>query len=257
MELSVLSTSLPLPLADALRAIVGLRFNCVDLVARQERPAVESEALAESGLRVRCVALGRDLQGGARLDDSDVDGRRRAVEQVQAQLRDAALLGAEFAYLVPCPRAEGLAAFADACTALSAAARRLMLWLCIEPLPGSALSSAAATLEWLRAAELEQARLLLDVGHCLISGEDPAHVAHTAGARLGYVHFDDNDGQGDLHWPLLTGRLSAAVLRELFATLRAMDFQGGLALELSSKLPEPLANLAASKSVLEEVMNER
>jgi sugar phosphate isomerase/epimerase len=254
MELSVLLTSLPLPLREALHEAVRLGFRCVDLVAQQERPTAECEALAESGLRVRCVALGRDLQDGARLDAADVAVRRRAVDQVQAQLSDAARLGAEFAYVVPCARPENLAAFADACAVLGAAARRRMLWLCIEHMPGTALASAAATLDWLRTSGLEQVRLLLDVGHCLMSGEDPAHVVRAAQDTLAYVHLDDNDGQGDLHWPLLSGRLSAAMLRELFAALRAIGFGGGVALELNRTLSEPLQNLAASKGIVDEIL---
>jgi sugar phosphate isomerase/epimerase len=227
----------------------------VDLVAEEARRESDCEALADSGLRVRCVALGRALRDGARLDDPDLARRRDAVEQVKAQLADAGRLGAEFAYLVP--GLQDLDAFADSCAVLAAAAAQRMIQLCIEPMPGTPLASAAATLAWLRTSALERVKLLLDVGHCLISGEDSAQVVQTAGATLAYVHLDDNDGVGDLHWPLLTGRLTETMLRELFAALRAARFRGGIALELHSQLSEPLDNLAASKALIDAMNNER
>src|SRR5437764_383609 len=71
-------------------------------------------------------------------------------------------------------------------------------------------------------------------GHCLISGEDAGAVVRRAGGRLGYVHLDDNDGAGDLHWPLLTGRLTRRDLEGLAAALREVNYCGGVALELNA-----------------------
>jgi sugar phosphate isomerase/epimerase len=251
MNLSVLATSLPLPLPSALRELARLGFACVDVVAVVERDETDREALADAGLVVGCVALGRGLPEGCRLDTADVELRRRAVAEVQKQLADAAYLGAKSAYLVPGKDAHGLVSFADACAHLAAFARGRMIELCVEPMPGSALPSAAVTLDWLRTLRLEAVKLLLDVGHCLISGEEPARVVEQAADRLGYVHLDDNDGHGDLHWPLLTGQLTEEQLRALFAALRGADYAGGIALELNASLPEPARNLSASKAVAE------
>ncbi len=250
MDLSVLLTSLPLPFAAALQEVVRLGFRNIDLVAQANRDDADVEALAESGLRVRCARLGH----GLRLDAPVIEGRRQAVEQAKAQLSDAARLGAEFAYLVPGTRAEDLDAFADACRALASAAGRRMVRLCVEPMPGSALSSAIATLAWLQADELVEVGLLLDVGHCLISGEDPAAVVRAAGERLSYIHLDDYDGCSDLHWPLLTGRLTEAGLREFGAALRMLRFRGGIALELNPMVPTAAENLAASKAIAQRAL---
>jgi sugar phosphate isomerase/epimerase len=252
MDLSVLSTSLPLALPESLRALAELGFRCVDLVACQERPAADCEALAETGLRVRCMSLGRDLRDGARLDDPEAPGQARALAQVSAQLTDAARLGAEFAYVVPCATRASLDAFTAACAELATAAAKRMVRLCVEPMPGTALPSAAATLDWLQTPGLERVGLLLDVGHCLISREDPAQLVRRAGAVLAYVHLDDNDGQGDLHWPLLTGQLTGVVLRDVFVALREIAFRGGVALELNPRLPDPLANLRSSLAIARE-----
>ena len=93
-------------------------------------------------------------------------------------------------------------------------------------------------------------KLLIDVGHCLISREDPAKLIRAAGSRLGYIHFDDNDGQDDLHWPLLTGVCTEAVLRDTTSTLAECGYQRTLCLELNSELPEPLENLTSGNELL-------
>src|SRR5207253_2512966 len=97
----------------------------------------------------------------------------------------------------------------------------------------------SSTLEWLQSAGLENVQLLLDLGHCLISCEDPYQIATQAGTRLGYVQLDDNDGANDVHWPLLSGALTEAMLRNLLELLRDRKFRGGIALELNAKLEHP------------------
>jgi sugar phosphate isomerase/epimerase len=249
VNLSALLTSLPLPLPAALGALADLGFAAVDVVPGGW-DAADREALADSGLIVCCAAVGRDLPEGCTLDMADLAGRRCGVQVVERQLIEAAQLGARFAYLVPGPDPQGLLRFADSCAQLAAFAERRMMRLCVENMPGRVLPSAAAVLDWLAQPGLEPVGLLLDVGHCLISSEDPARLVGQAGDRLGYVHLDDNDGRSDLHWPLLTGRLTAMHLRDLFAALRATDFSGGVALELNPSLPDPVRNLSASREIV-------
>ena len=83
-----------------------------------------------------------------------------------------------------------------------------------------------------------------------MSGEDPATVIANAGEKLGYVHFDDNDGISDLHLSLLDGVMTD---ESLLATLRALDavgYKGAVSLELSPALPKPARALAESHDVL-------
>ena len=98
---------------------------------------------------------------------------------------------------------------------------------------------------WLERVGHGNLALLLDVGHCLISREDPADVIGRACPRLGYVHLDDNDGAGDLHWPLLTGRLTERVLQATLAALAASGYRGALALELHPENPDPVGALGS------------
>ncbi|HWG44489.1 MAG TPA: sugar phosphate isomerase/epimerase [Gemmataceae bacterium] len=254
-HLAAFATSLPGDFAPVLAQLVVLGFTHVDLVAEIDRPGEQLEALADSGLLVSCMALGRNLPAGHTLDAADVGLRRATLESLQRQVADAARLGATTAYLVPGMQADetALTCFADGCALLAdyAAARRIRL--CVEHVPSRALSTAAQTLDWLAQIGHEQLGLLLDVGHCLISDEDAATVVRRAGARLGYVHLDDNDGVGDLHWPLLTGRLRQQQLVELMVALRTIGYGGLLSLELNPANVEPIEALREGKAIVERI----
>jgi sugar phosphate isomerase/epimerase len=248
-------TSLPLDFPEAVAAVARLGFTHVDVVALADRPAAHLDALADSGLVVSCGALGRDLPPGHRLDAADVSTRRTALRLVERQVADLGQLGAHCAYLTPPADAgeAGLPAFAEACGLLADYAAQRMVRICVEPIPGRLLPDVRTTLAWLETAGHPDLKLLLDVGHCLISGEVPAVAAHEAKARLGYVHLDDNDAQADLHWPLLTGRLTAEMLDDLAAVLRETGWCGGLALELNAGNSDPVGALRDGKVIAEGV----
>src|SRR5262245_37024600 len=147
MFLSVLLPSFGTDFAGALGCAVEMGFTHVDVVGLVERPDVEREALADSGLLVACAAIGRDLPDGCTLDACAVDQRRQAVALMMRQLADAANLGATHAYIVPgLDRSnEGLACFAEGCALLADHAGQRMITLCLEHIPGRALAGAADT----------------------------------------------------------------------------------------------------------------
>jgi sugar phosphate isomerase/epimerase len=253
--LAAFATSLPGDFAAVLGQIAALGFSHVDLVAEVDRPAEQRDELADSGLRVSCLSLGRQLPLDHSLDASDVGVRRAALALLQRQVADAAQLGATTAYLVPGldGSATALTCFAEGCALLAdyAAARKVRL--CIEHVPGRALPTAAATLHWLQQIGHPHLGLLLDVGHCLISGEDAADIVRRGGQRLGYVHLDDNDGIGDLHWPLLTGCLTQQHLADVMMALREIRYQGALALELNLSNSDPAEALRNGKRIVERL----
>ena len=78
--LSAMLTSLPLDFEPALTQIAALGFTHVDLVGTVDRPALHLEALANSGLLVGCVAVGRGLPDHLTLDSADLASRRKAIE---------------------------------------------------------------------------------------------------------------------------------------------------------------------------------
>lgn len=247
MYVSVLLSSFSSDFASAARQAARLGFERVDVTAVSDRPLEDLEALAETGLLVSCAALGRDLPAGHAVDAPAVATRREVLEILKRQVADAARLGATHAYLIPGtdPSREGLARFGEVCRLLADFASQRMVKVCVEPIPGRALPTATGTMAWLRDLGHPNLALLLDVGHCFISGENPARVIDQAGPLLGYVHLDDNDGVQDLHWPLLTGRLTEALLRETVVSLHRIGYTGALSLEIAN----------AEYAVIEECKN--
>jgi sugar phosphate isomerase/epimerase len=126
--------------------------------------------------------------------------------------------------------------------------------LCVEHIPGRALPTVAQALAWLERVDHDNLALLLDVGHCLISEEDPSQAVVQAGRRLGYVHLDDNDSVGDLHWPLLTGRLTSDMLEAVLTVLELGGYAGGVALELNPENPDPVRALREGREVVRQIV---
>jgi sugar phosphate isomerase/epimerase len=255
MHVAAVLTSLPDDFGPAARRAAALGFTHVDVVARGQRDPEDLEALADTGLVVGCAALGRGLLPGHVPDAPAVDVRRAVLEELQRQVADAARLGATRAYLVPGtdPGTEALARFGELCTLLADFAGRRMVRLCVEHFPGRALPTVAATVEWLDAIGHANLGLLLDVGHCLISREDPARAVSRAGPRLGHVHLNDNDGMNDSHRPLLSGCLTEAVLRETIAALWAAGYDGGVGLEFRPDNGDPEDALRQGKALVERL----
>jgi sugar phosphate isomerase/epimerase len=255
MHYSVLLPSLPMSFEEAIAQAAALGFTHVDVVALTERPASHREALAEHGLLVSCASVGRGLPEGQTLDAVSIGDRRAALDAMKRHIADAAELGATHAYVIPGTDSstDALLRFGEACGLLADHAAERRVRLCLEHIPGRALARADATLEWLERLNHPNLRLLLDVGHCLISGEDAAETVKRAGRRLGYIHFDDNDGQGDLHWPLLTGRLTEPQLRDVLTALRDIRHDAALTLELSPENADPVGALREGKQVLKRL----
>ena len=256
MHQSVMLTSLPLEFEPAVRQAAALGFTHVDPIALAERPASHCEALADTGMIVSCMPLGRGLPEGQTLDAASVGDRRAALETMKRQVADAARLGATHCYLIPGlePGADALARYSEAAIVLADFAVGRRMKLCVEHIPGRALPTGMGTLSWLDQLGHENLFLLLDIGHCLISGEEPAAVLRTAGNRLGYIHFDDNDGVGDLHWPLLSGKLTEPMLRETIGALQEIGYRNALCLELNAGNDDPLEALRRSKVILDGLL---
>jgi len=113
------------------------------------------------------------------------------------------------------------------------------------------LPSTAAVLDLLQRIGHANLGLLLDIGHCLLSNEHAPAVVTRAKDRLFYVHLDDNDGVSDLHWPLLTGRLTEKLLRATLESLRREAYAGGLSLELRAENAEAAEGLRKGRELVQ------
>ena len=237
---------------DALRQVRDLGFDFIDIQPSHQR-ALETRLLAqELGLRVSCVGASFAMPAGAALDHAAESRRALAIERVSSAIAHAADIGAETVYVIPGGDTEGdaLERFGDSLARLAATAATYKIKLAIEHFPGTALPTAAETLEFIHRIGQDNLYLLYDSGHIQISGEDPATVIANAGDRLGYIHFDDNDGVNDLHWSLLDGLMTVESLAGTLRALDAVGYRGALSLELSPALSKPAKALSESRDAL-------
>lgn len=237
---------------DMLRQVREIGFEFIDIQPMHQR-TMESRLLAqELGLRVSCVGASFGMPAGAALDHAETGKRELAIDHVRSAIAHAAGIGAEIVYVIPGSDSQpaALERYQDSVLRLAADAADLGIKLAVEHFPGMALPTAAETLAFIHGADHDNLFLLYDSGHIQMSGEDPATVIANAGEKLGYVHFDDNDGLSDLHWSLLDGVMTD---ESLVATLRALDavgYEGALSLELSPALANPGKALSDSLDVL-------
>ncbi len=176
-----------------------------------------------------------------------------AISHTERVLAYAAELGAGTVYAVPGADASGAAMvrYGRVLAEMAERAQALGMKLCVEHFPGLALSTVAATLEFLSEVDHPNLYLLFDLGHAQMGeGEDPAAAIESAGPRLGYVHLDDNDGEGDLHWSLLDGVLTEEALGAIFTALGPSPYTGPVSLELNPNLPDPATALNASRNIV-------
>lgn len=232
--------------------MADLGFAWIDIQPQMlATPEVRAHA-TNLGLGVASVGASFGLPDGAALDSEDAAARATALAHVAQSCTHAASLGASAAYVIPGMDASraALARFADSMAAAAEQAQSCGVRLCIEHFPGRALDTAGATLRFVESVAHPNLYLLYDSGHIQMRNEDPASVIERAGNRLGYVHLDDNDGVGDLHWALLDGMMTEATLERTFSALESVGYSGPVSLELSPQLPDPVTALAASATLV-------
>jgi len=245
------------PENENLQQMAELGFSWIDIQPSM-LATTQSRMLARKlGLRISCVGASFGIPADAALDSPSPETRAAALAHMERSLEHAAALGAGAAYVIPGLDAgkDALRCYGDTVAAAAEMAQGHGIKLGIEHFPGRALDTAVATLEFVRSVGHPNLYLLYDSGHIQISGEDPATIIHDAGSRLGYVHLDDNNGQGDLHWSLLDGAMTAESLHQTFAALDAIGYDGGVSLELNSALPDPLAALTSSREIVSRYSN--
>ena len=254
MELSCCLWALGGDGEEQLSAVAEAGFDRIDIRPDALQGTAARNRARALGLEVNCIAAAHGLPEGVSLDNAATTAR--AQEHIGEALEHGADLGADTAYLVSewdiSPG--GLACYGRAVTALAEEAAALDLKLCIEPFPDRALTTVASTLDFLQGIGHPNLYVLFDLGHVQIAGEDPEDSIEMAGAQLGYVHLDDNDGQGDLHLPLLEGILTQEVLERTFAALHRISYPGAVSLELSDKLPDPLGGLVGGRKLTEPLL---
>jgi sugar phosphate isomerase/epimerase len=221
----------PGPVDRMLESVKQTAFHFVDVEPATLDAPGALDTLKRLGLKVSCVALDHELPAECSWE-RDGEGAVRMTRALESAIVKAESLGATTGYIAPCKQRKQLARFRDAAAQLAQFAAGHNVKLCVEHAPGRALSGARETLAWVEGIGQPNLYLLLDVGHTLITREKAWEIAEAAGARLGYVQLDDNDGKKDLHWPLLDGVLRREELLRTLETLKRIGYQGTLGLEL-------------------------
>jgi sugar phosphate isomerase/epimerase len=256
MKISALTTSLPVPLPQAISKLAEAGFGWIDVPPTAAARDIR-RLISDLGLHLGCVGLEREMPGAFDLASESEADRQAAVDYFRGALDATAEMSVCAGYITP-PQAtdettRGL--WNDSLQQLAEHALECSVDLCIEHFPTRLLHSGQETLEWLEQMGVPSLKLLIDVGHCLISREDPAELIRAAGSQLGYIHFDDNDGEGDLHWPLLTGVCTEEVLRSTLSALVDCGYDRTLCLELNPELDSPLKNLTSGNELLAKLMS--
>jgi sugar phosphate isomerase/epimerase len=163
MQRAVLLPDTP-DLAAALARAVAAGCTHVEIEALPDRPADHLDALADSGLFVACVRIGRGL------GRESADERRLALDRQKRQITDGARLGATLALLTPSDDAIN---FVEGCILLAAFATARGVQLVVLPEPGTTVPDCQTALALLPDA----------VSIALSEGDD----AGAAGGRLAYL----------------------------------------------------------------------
>jgi sugar phosphate isomerase/epimerase len=252
MNLSCCVWALSGPEEDMLASLADVGFTWIDVRPLDLTRESSQARVRELALRVSCIGASFGLPEGVTLDSTDDQINGEALDHIEKALAHGAKLGALAAYVVPGldPGREALAGYARSLVAAADKAAALGLKLCIEHFPGRALPTATVTLDFIQEIGHPNLYLLFDIGHIQISGEDPAAIIEAAGARLGYVHLDDNNGRDDQHLSLLDGVLTETTLRRTLAALKKIGYNGAISLELNPNLPDPLKALKQSREVV-------
>jgi sugar phosphate isomerase/epimerase len=205
---------------------------------------------------VACVAAGHLLPNGSSLEAIDEAAREVACAHVLASFNEALNLGAQVVYVAaPALGPGNRKRYGQSMIILADRAKAVGLQLCMEPSPHSELPSIASMVDFIEEIGHDNLYVLLDVGHCLIANEDPPSAVTRCGSSLGYVHFDDNDGNSDLHLALTDGILTHKIICETLSAIHESPYRGPIAVEGKLTLLDPTTAMAKSLHILRECID--
>ena len=251
MKVSCCIWGLPLPEADTVQRLSQMGFDGLDVRPSTLEVGARRDPTAMP-LPVNCLAASFGLPEEAGLDQQDGLARTGAVAYTVRAIQEAAQLGARAVYLVPGTDASAAALrrYAAVLGPLSQRAQDHSMSLSLEHFPGLALPTVEATRAFVDEVDHPNLKVLVDIGHAQIEGITPAAAIEIAGDRLGYVHLNDNDGEGDLHLALLDGVLTQERLVDALQAIDRVGYDGPVSLELHPELTDPAVGLEKSLQIV-------
>jgi hydroxypyruvate isomerase len=219
------------PFAERIHAAAAAGFRQVEFWAAGNKDlAGVEQALRESEVEVTCFLS----EPTGRLVDPEthaefLEGIERSA-QLAARLQAHSLIVVAGDALSGVDRARQRDALTQALVRAAPIASATGVQLVLEPLntrvdhAGYFLDSTVEGLDIVRAVSHPAVRLLYDLYHSMVMGEEPAHVLAGSGHLVGHVHIADvpgrhEPGSGTIDWP-----------RQL-AALRSSGYNGAIGLE--------------------------
>lgn len=223
-------------LAARLRAVKDAGLDLAEFHLWRDKPIeAMAEALADTGMRLTSLCV------DPRKSIVDPTERDAMVTAVRETIEATAILGKPNLIVASGFRVDGLSEeehFANAVTALRAAAdaaEEAGVMLLLEPLntrlfAAMYLVSTKLGLDLVEAVDSPNLRLLYDVWHSAVMGEDMATVLDGRIHLVGHVQVADmpdrnEPGTGTLDWA------------EVMRTLRAVGYDGAIGLEYFPTIP--------------------
>jgi hydroxypyruvate isomerase len=228
------------PVADRIRAAARAGCEGVELWTWRDKPLdTIAEVVAETGVAIPLIVV--QAQGRHTVEPADSPSFLAAVfESAQAASRIGCralvtVSGKERPDASPEEQDDAIvAALRDAAPIV----REHGIELLLEPLnrsdhPGVRLSTTPHGLDLVERVDRPEIRLLHDVYHSAVMGEQTATVLAGRGELVGHVHVADTPdrhqpGTGDIDWPLTIGALRGAGYRgflglEYLPTIESTD----------------------------------
>jgi sugar phosphate isomerase/epimerase len=205
--------------------------------------------LSEHELKLAAIGTGGGwVAHKLRLTDPDESVRKAAVAFAGDLIDRAGELGApaivgsmQGRWEAPVTRDQALQWFGEALEELARRAERHDTCVLIEPLnryETNLLNGVADSIAFMKGLNAPNVKLLCDLFHMNIEEVDLASAIHSAGRRLGHVHFADSNRRA-----IGFGHLD---VESIFAALREVGYESWLSAEI---LPVPDSETAAAQTI--------
>ncbi|MEM7534415.1 MAG: sugar phosphate isomerase/epimerase family protein [Chloroflexota bacterium] len=247
------------PEDQILAQLTQIGFDTIDIRPDDFANAPVRTQIHDLNLAISTVGLSFGVPKEVTFSDEDTAIGQKAIDHALRGIDYAVEMGVQNGvYVIPDmdDSVAGLERYGQAMVTLADAAQQHNLPLLIEHFPGRALPTITGTIAFIQSLAHPNIKLLFDIGHAQMSGELEAFNAcqiDGADDYLGYVHFDDNDGVGDLHWALCDGLLTIDTMQRTCDAAKQLGYVGPISLEISPVLDDPLDAIQCSWDIMQQL----
>lgn len=224
-------------ICDCLRKAAQLGFDAIEYHTRETAVFDYDQirrTMEETGCRISMIVTGRLFtEGGFSLTSEDADNRKQALDGMLKYVDMAAAVGAGLVLgwakgnIRNTSGADSyFARLTESLKVIDAYAAQKQVPVNIEVINHyevDAFLTARELAAYLDKNQFQSCFVHLDTFHMQLEEEDYVEAIHTAGKRLGYVHFADST-----RWYPGSGYMN---YRDILKALRDVDYQGYLTIE--------------------------